>query len=86
MHAPLSLHQPQAAVVVHDSHDVVPAHSSVVHSLESHFQSSHEPAVGPPDVPPTHAPVDSHQPQPATTEHVPHEAYSAHGSVAVAHS
>jgi hypothetical protein len=74
MHALLSLHQPHAAVVVHASHALAPAHSSVTQALETHFQSLHVPSVGPVDVPVMHAALVSHQPQPASMVHVPHEA------------
>lgn len=79
----LELHQPQAAVLVHSSQSVVPAHSSVGQSKEYQFQSPQLPALGPPDVPLRHDVVSPHQPQPASTVHEPQLALASQGSGAV---
>jgi hypothetical protein len=83
---PVSSHHPQLAVAVQVAQSAEPAQSSVVQSLDSHFQSPHAPPVGPPNAPLMHEPVSSHHPQPASTVHAPHVALAAHGSVAETHS
>lgn len=67
-------------MVVHSSHDEGEAQASPGHSPLSHFQSVHEPLVGPAAVPDAHVPVDPHQPQPASTVHVPQVRLDAQGS------
>lgn len=87
LHSALEAQKPQPARAVHESHESLDAHTSVLsQASENQSQSEHVPTVGPPNEPTAHVSVESHQPQPARSTQAPQAAASSQGSPSVVHT